>query len=108
MTTFRVAFYDSDGSLVKTYVGEPLWLQPTAQQTADMVARSADEGCTYPAGVVAVWNDPDLEPAAHADDSPRPDAARAFGAHHPRVPTYRWDRSGAWDVLLIPDDVAAD
>lgn len=103
MTAFCVALYDSEGGLVKTYVGEPLWLNSTAQQTADMVARSAEAGCSYPAGAVAVWADPDFEPAGCADDSPRPDAARAFGAGRPPVPAYRWDHSGEWDVLLIPD-----
>lgn len=102
MTSFRVALYDAKGVLVKTYVGRPIWCDPTAQQTADLVARSAEAGCSYPAGIVAVWTDPDLEPARSAGAGARPDAIQVFGGQHPPVPTYHWRRQSDWVVVLEP------
>lgn len=102
MTTFCVALYNPEGNLVKTYVGEPLWLNSTAQQTADMVARSAEAGCSYPAGVVAVWADPDLEPAGRVGAGEQPDAIRAFGNGRPPMPAYRWVHGDDWSTTLIP------
>lgn len=102
MSTFRVALYTTGGTLVKSYVGEPIWLQPTAQQVADMVARSADAGCTYDSGVIAVWEDAGVEPIEQADDIQRPDALRAFGAGLPPVPAHRLEPDAERSTLLIP------
>jgi hypothetical protein len=102
MTAFRVALYDGERELVKTYVGRPLWDSPTAQQTADMVARSAEAGCSYREGLVAVWAAPDLEPPTQLGADAPMDAACAFGGDRPPVPAYRWHRDGDWVTTLTP------
>lgn len=101
MTAFTDALYDTEGVLVKWCRSEPIWSDPTAQQVADMIARAADEGCTYRTGTVQVWTE-EFEPEKRIEDNPNPDAERAFGRGKPPVPAYRWDRRNEWDVILVP------
>lgn len=100
MTTYRIALYDTEGLIVKSYVGEPLWQEPTAQNVADMVARSAEQGCSYPEGVVAVWTDPDLVAPLRLENGPAPAAQRAYGGAEPPVPTYRWGHTDDWGCSI--------
>lgn len=102
MTVFIAALYDIEGILLKTSQARPIWANPTARQVADMIARAADEGCTYNAGTVIVWGSPDVEPAEWIEDNPEPDAARPFGADEPAVPAYRWEHGHDWVVELVP------
>lgn len=101
MTIFTTALYDNGGNLLRASQGDPLWDEPTPRQVADMLARAADEGCTYAAGTMLVWADL-FEPEEWIEDNPEPDAARAFGPGHPSVPAYRWEHIGDTRARLIP------
>lgn len=102
MTTYRIALYDTEGLVVKSYAGEPLWENATAQNVADHVARSAEQGCMYREGEVAVWDDPDLTAPIRLEDGPAPSARRAYGGSRPPVPAYRWDHTDKWGVRVTP------
>lgn len=79
MTIFRLALYRPDGTLERASEAFPNTTAADPQTVADVCARAADAGCTYPAGTYLVWADRTTSPPKRIEDAPDADGRRSFG-----------------------------
>ena len=79
MTTYETALYGPDGKLVKTAKAYPPNPEVSPQECADRMARAADLGCTYKAGIFYVWKELATPAPLRVVEAVTPDGRTQFG-----------------------------